>query len=149
MSERNLRDSVERWLIQDDYSFKEVDSKENKFKMTIKHAGSFALPLEIFEPINQKNILVLGIKVPLKNNQNARYLQLNDEEKTKFEKKVEDYCYSIQVVQRFFEEDGVKKVGVFIILDKEDQLNQPYFLETLRQVAEKSDKIAQYLMKTF
>ena len=149
MSGINLRNSVERWLIQDNNSFKQVDSPENNFKMIIKHAGSFALPLEIFEPKKQKNVLVLGIKVPLKNNQNARFLQLNEEEKIKFEKKVEVYCNSIQVISRFSDENGVKNVGVYVVLDKEEQINQPYFLETLRHVEEKSEKIAQYLLKTF
>ena len=149
MSQKNLRDSVERWLIQDNNKFKQVDSPENDFKIIIKHVGSFALPLEIFEPKKQKNVLVLGMKVPLKNNQNARFLQLNEDEKMKFEKKVEDYSNSIQVISKFSDENGVRNVGVYVVLDKDEQINQPFFLDSLRHVEEKSEKIAQYLLKTF
>ena len=37
-----------------------------------------------------------------------------------------DFCYSIQAISKFFDEDGMKKVGVYIVLDKKEQLNQPH-----------------------
>ena len=42
-----------------------------------------------------------------------------------------DFCYSIQAINKFFDEDGMKKVGVYIVLDKKEQLNQPNFIATL------------------
>ncbi len=51
-----------------------------------------------------------------------------------------DFCYSIQVVNKFFDEDGMKKVGVYIVLDKKEQLNQPNFMITLTKIIEVSEK---------
>lgn len=144
-----LRDNVERWLVHESYVFKETKNPDASFQITVKHVGTFGNPLDIFEPKNQPNVLVLGSKVPFKNNQIIRYRNLTQEEKERFEKKVADYCYSIQAVYRFFVEDGKNKVGVYIVLDKEEQLNQIYFVESLQRIAEMSDKTNQFLMKTF
>ena len=149
MSVRNLRESVERWLIHENYSFKNAQTEEDSFRISIKHVGSFGNNLEIFEPKKQPNVLVIGSKCPLKNNQNARYLKLTDKEKENFEKKIADYCYSIQAIHRFLDENGKKIVGVYAVLDKKDQLNQVDFGETIQKVIEMSDKTSQYLMKAF
>ena len=145
----NLRDNVERWLIHENYKFNEEKSVENSFQMSIKHVGSFGNIVEIFQPKNQPNVLVLGSKIPLKNNQNVRYLRLSDVEREKFEKKVSDFCYNIKAVHRMSEENGKKVVGVFVILDKEEQFNQHSFLEGLQNVIEMSDKTSQFLIKAF
>ena len=149
MSTRRLRDNVERWLTHENYKFKDVTTDEDSFRVLIKHTGSFGNNLEIFEPKNQPNVLVLGAKCPLKNNQNARYLRLSEAEQERFEKKVADYCYSIQAIHRFLDENGKKIVGVYAVLDKEEQLNQVDFTETIQKVVEMSDKTTQFLTKTF
>lgn len=149
MSNGHLRDNVERWLTHENYKFKDIMTDEDSFRILIKHIGSFGNNLEIFEPKNQANVLVLGSKCPLKNNQNARYLKLTNYEKEKFENKVADYCQSIHAIHRFMDENGKKMVGVFAVLDKEEQLNQVDFTEAIQKVAEMSDKMTQYLMKTF
>ena len=78
-----------------------------------------------------------------------RYNQLNEKEKANFEKKMTDFCYSIQAINKFFDEDGMKKVGVYIVLDKKEQLNQPSFIATLPKIIEISEKTAQFLYKSF
>ena len=145
----NLRDNVERWLVQENYSFNEAKTEEDNFKIIIKNVDTFGINLEIFEPKQQANILVIGIKVPLKNNQMMRFLKLGEKEKENFEKKITDFCYSIKAINRFFDEDGKKKVGVYIVLDKKEQLNQPSFTKTLVQIMEISDKTSQFLYKAF
>ena len=145
----NLRDNVERWLVQENYSFNEAKTEEDNFKIIIKNVDTFGNNLEIFEPKQQTNILVIGIKVPLKNNQMVRFLKLNENEKENFEKKITDFCYSIKAINKFFDEDGKKKVGVYIVLDKKEQLNQPSFTKTLTQIMEISDKTSQFLYKAF
>lgn len=145
----NLRDNVERWLIHENYKFNEEKSDENSFQMSIKHVGSFGNSVEIFQPKNQSNVLVVGSKIPLKNNQNVRYLRLSDVEREKFEKKVADFCYNIKAVHRMSEENGKKVVGVFVVLDKDEQFNQNSFLESLQNVIEMSDKTSQFLIKAF
>ena len=145
----NLHENVERWLIQENYSFKEIKTKEDNFKITIKNANAFNNNLEIFEPKQQLNILVIGIKIPLKTNQMRRFLKLNQNEKGNFEKKITDFCYSIKAINKFFDEDGMKKVGVYIVLDKKEQLTQPYFTKTLAKIVEISDKTSEFLYKAF
>ncbi len=146
---KNLRDNVERWLVHENYSFNEVKSADNSFKVAIKHVGSFGNTVEIFQPKNQPNVMIVGSKIPLKNNQNAKYLKLNESERTKFEKKVADFCYSIKAVHRMSEEYGKKIVGVFVVLDKEEQFNQQTFHKGIQNVIEMSDKTSQFLIKAF
>ena len=145
----NLHEDVQRWLIQENYSFNEAKTEEDNFKIIIKNVDTFGNNLEIFEPKQQANILVIGIKVPLKNNQMMRFLKLNEKEKENFEKKITDFCYSIKAINKFFDEDGKKKVGVYIVLDKKEQLNQPNFIATLPKIIEASEKTAQFLYKAF
>ena len=145
----NLHENVERWLIQENYSFNEIKTKEDNFKVIIKNADGFGNNLEIFEPKQQANILVIGIKIPLKTNQMIRFLKLNQNEKGNFEKKITDFCYSMKIINKFFDEDGIKKVGVYIVLDKKEQLTQPSFTKTLTKIIEMSDKIGQFIYKSF
>ena len=144
----NLRDSVERWLVQDGYSITETKTEDN-FKIIVKNIDAFSNDLEIFEPKQQPNVLVIGVKIPLKGKQMMRYNQLNEKEKENFEKKMTDFCQSIQAINKFFDEDGMKKVGVYIVLDKKEQLNQPSFIATLPKIIEISEKTAQFLFKSF
>ena len=85
---QNLRESVERWLIHENYTFEELKSNQDKFKFVIKNVDALGNNLEIFEPNQQLNILVIGIKIPLKNNQMMRFLKLNKIEKENFEQKI-------------------------------------------------------------
>ena len=145
----DLHEDVQRWLIQENYSFNEAKTEEDNFKIIIKNADAFGNNLEIFEPKQQANILVIGIKVPLKNNQMVRFLKFTGNEKENFEKKITDFCYSIKAINKFFDEDGKKKVGVYIVLDKKEQLTQPSFTKTLTKIIEMSDKIGQFIYKSF
>ena len=146
---QHLHESIERWLIHENYTFEELKSNEDKFKFVIKNADAFGNNLEIFEPKQQLNILVIGIKIPLKNNQMVRFLKLNQVEKENFEQKITDFCYSIKAVNKFFDEDGKKKVGVYVVLDQKEQLVQPFLIETLFKIVEMSDKTNQFLHKSF
>ncbi len=146
---QRLHESIERWLIHENYTFEELKSNQDKFKFVIKNADAFGNNLEIFEPKQQLNTLVIGIKIPLKNNQMVRFLKLNQVEKENFEQKITDFCYSIKAVNKFFDEDGKKKVGVYVVLDQKEQLVQPFFIETLLKIVEMSDKTSQFLHKSF
>ena len=146
---QHLHESIERWLIHENYTFEELKSNQDKFKFVIKNADAFGNNLEIFEPKQQLNTLVIGIKIPLKNNQMVRFLKLNQVEKDIFEQKITDFCYSIKAVNKFFDEDGKKKVGVYVVLDQKEQLVQPFFMETLLKIVEMSDKTNQFLHKSF
>ena len=47
---QHLHESIERWLIHENYSFEELKSNQDKFKFVIKNADAFGNNLEIFEP---------------------------------------------------------------------------------------------------
>ena len=57
---KNLHESVERWLVQENYSFNETKTEDN-FKIIIKNVDAFSNNLEIFEPKQQANVLVLSL----------------------------------------------------------------------------------------
>ena len=149
ISMQNLRESVERWLIHENYTFEALKSNQDKFKFIIQNVDALGNNLEIFEPNQQLNILVIGIKIPLKNNQMVRFLKLNQMEKENFEQKITDFCYSIKAINKFFDEDGKKKVGVYVVLDKKEQLIQSFFTETLIKIVEMSDKTSRFLHRSF
>ena len=113
------------------YHLKIIKNPENTFEILVKHAGPAGVPVEIFEPKAQQGILVIGSKVIMKNNQIARYLGFNEEEKEKFEKKVADYCYSIQAINKNTTEDGKRKIGVYVVLDKEEKssINKEFLMQ--------------------
>ena len=144
-----LKDSVERWLVHKGLSFDEIKDEENSFHMLVKHAGQFGVPMDIFEPKSQPGVLVIGAKVIMKNNQIARYLGFSKEEKKKFEKKVNDFCNSIQAINRMIVEDGKQKIGVFVVLDDKNYINQQTFFDTMDKVSDMHEKTSRFLLKTF
>ena len=85
----------------------------------------------------------------MKNNQIARYLGFSQEEKERFEKKVADYCYSVQAINKFITEDGKQKVGVYVVLDDKENINQQTVFDAIDKVSEMHEKTSRFLMKTF
>ena len=144
-----LRNNVERWLIHENYSFKKTESNDSSFKFLINNGDGLGNNIEIFEPSQQENVLVVGVKVEFKTKLIRRFLELNENEQEKIKSKIADFCYSIKAVNKFLDEDGKKKVGVYIILDKQEQLNQPFFMETLQNLTEMSEKTNRFLIKAF
>ncbi|NND85855.1 MAG: DUF2299 family protein [Nitrosopumilus sp.] len=149
MNATRLRDGVERWLIHEGLSFEAVKNAENNFQILVKHAGKTGIPIEIFEPKGQPGILVIGAKVVMKNNQIARYLGFNQQEKENFEKKVADFCYSIQAINKNITEDGKQKIGVYVVLDDKENINQQTVIDAIESVSEKHEKTSRFLLKTF
>ncbi len=91
----------------------------------------------------------MGAKVIMKNNQISRYLGFSLEEKERFEKKVGDYCYSLQAIHKVIEEDGKQKIGVYAVLDGKVDVNQQVLFDTINRVSEMHEKTARFLLKTF
>ncbi len=149
MSASRMRDNVERWLTHEGHSFEEVKNTENSFQILLKHAGQYGIPAEIFEPKAQLGILVIGSKVIMKNKQIARYLGFNEEEKGIFEKKVSDFCSSIHAINKMITEDGKLKIGVYVVLDDKENINQQTVFDAIDRVSEMHEKAARFLMKTF
>ena len=106
-----IRDNVERWLVHENYEFKQVKSDDAAFKILIKNSDGLGNDTEVFEPKGQENILVIGIKISLKTKQQIRFRELNETEQENFKQKIDDFCYSIKAVHKFLDEDGKKSVG--------------------------------------
>lgn len=148
-NESQLRNNVERWLIHENYSFKDVKSNEDSFRIRIKEVGSFNIPIEIFEPNAQPGVLVLGGKVFLRNPQTARYNKLTDSEQEKFKNSVKDFCDSIRAIHKIFKEDGKVVIGIYLVLDKIERFTQGNVLVALGKITEMSEKTYQFINKTF
>ena len=144
-----LRDNVERWLIHENYRFKNLKSDENTFCLRVKDVGSFEIPIEIFEPKKQLGVLVIGAKVFFKNRQTARYNNLTEPEREKFHNSVKDYCDSIQAIHKIFKEDGKVVIAVYVVLDKVDRFTQDMVLNSIGNVIEMGEKTSQFVFKTF
>ena len=142
-----LRDNVERWLVHENYEFEQMKSDEASFKILIKNSDGLGNDTEVFEPKGQENILVVGIKIALKTKQQLRFRELTEIEQENYKKKIDDFCYSIKAVHKFLDEDGKKMVGVYIVLDKQEHLNQPSFFKTLQEITEMSEKTNRFLIK--
>lgn len=144
-----MRNNVERWLVHEGLSFIDKKNPENTFEILVKHAGTASVPIDVFEPKAQQGILVIGSKVIMKNKQIARYLGFNEEEKTRFEKRVTEYCHSIQAINKNTTEDGKRMIGVYAVLDKEENINQQGLFDAMDRVSQMHEKTARFLLKTF
>jgi len=144
-----LRDGVERWLTHENYTFNLSNSDDTSFKILIKNGDGLGNNIEIFEPKGQESILVIGVKVSFHHKLIRRFLELNETEQEKIKTKIADFCYSIKAVHKFLDENGKKMVGVYIVLDKPEQLNQPFFIKTLQEIIEMSEKTNRFLIKAF
>ena len=144
-----LRDSVERWLIHENYSFKLSNTDDTSFKILIKNGDGLGNNIEVFEPREQEKILVIGVKVSFHHKLIRRFLELNESEQETIKTKITNFCYSIKAVHKFLDENGKKMVGVYIVLDKPEQLNQPFFIKTLQEIIEMSEKTNRFLIKAF
>ena len=144
-----LHDSVERWLIHENYPMNKTQSDADTFKFIIKNGDGLGNNIEIFEPKQQEWILIIGVKLELKTKLITRFLELNETEQEKLKTKIADFCYSIKAVHKFLDEDGKKKAGVYIVLDKPEQLNQAFFMKTLENIVTMSEQTNRFLIKTF
>ena len=144
-----LHDSVERWLIHENYPMNKTQSDVDTFKFIIKNGDGLGNNIEIFEPKQQEGILIVGVKVELKTKLITRFLELNETEQEKLKTKIADFCYSIKAVHKFLDDDGKKKAGGYIVLDKPEQLNQAFFMKTLEDIIAMSEQTNRFLIKTF
>jgi uncharacterized protein YgbK (DUF1537 family) len=149
MSAARMRDNMERWLIHEGHSFDEIKNPENSFQILVKHAGQYDIPIEIFEPKSQPGIIVIGAKVVMKTKQISRYLGFTEAEKKRFETRVLDFCNSIQAISKVITEDGKQKIGVYVVLDDKENINQQSVFNAIDSVSEMHEKTSRFLMKTF
>ena len=144
-----MRDNMERWLIHEGHSFEEIKNPENSFQILVKHAGQYGVHVEIFEPKSQPGIIVIGAKIVLKTKQISRYMGFNADEKKRFEGRVLEFCNSIQAISKVITEEGKQKLGVYVVLDDKENINQQRVFDAIDRLSEMYEKTSRYLMKTF
>ena len=149
MSISRMQNNVERWLTHEGLPFKYVKNSESVFQILVKHAGKQGIPIDVFEPKGQPGILVIGAKVVMKNNHIARYLRFSTEERVKFGEKIDDFCYSIQAINKIIAEDGKQKIAVYVVLDDKENINQQTLFDAIDSVSDKHEKTSRFLLKTF
>lgn len=148
MTASRLYNNVERWLVHQGLRFKAVSNPESTFCISVSDAGSYGVPIEMFEPKSQPGVLVVGAKVSLKDGQIARYLGFSQAEKKRFEDKVSGFCASIRAVSRNITEDGKPKIGVYVVLDSGNIIQQDLF-DAMDRTADMHEMTARFLIKTF
>ena len=67
----------------------------------------------------------------------------------KFANKVADFCNSIYAINKIISEDGKQKIGVYVVLDDKENINQQTVFDALDRISELHEKTARFLMKTF
>jgi len=144
-----MRDNMERWLIHEGHSFEEIKNLENSFQILVKHAGQYGNPVEIFEPKAQPGIIVISAKIVLKTKQISRYMEFSADEKKRFESRVLEFCNSIQAISKVITEEGKQKVGVYVVLDDKENINQQSVFDAIDRLSEMYEKTSRFLMKTF
>lgn len=144
-----MQNNTERWLVHEGLRFKYAGSDSDAFRFTISGPEDVRdINTEIFEPAGQPGIIVIGRKCPFGTRQNVRYQNMTESERQKVRERISAYCNSIGAVHRFSAEAGRETVGVYIVLDSEDRLNQMAFSDSLKQITEMSDGVKEYLMRT-
>lgn len=149
MNRPKLQDDVERWLVHENYRFGLAKTEDDSFRIVLRGQGTYGMPVEIFEPVKQQGVIVLGYKIYLQNRHTARFLRLNEEEQQKFKASIKDFCDSIGAIQRVFREDGKVVVGVYVVLDKVDTFTQQIIMDAIAQVIELGEKTNRFIIKTF
>ncbi len=144
-----LRDDIERWLTHKSLTFTENKNDTNSFHFKIKYADEFGMQFEIFEPKRQPGVLVIGAKVTMNNNQNARYLAFSKEEKELFETKITEYCKTIRAINRNTMENGRYRIGIYVVLDKPDDINQQSVFDAMDDASKMHEKVTRFMLKTF
>ena len=145
----HLADKIERWLVHENYQFTSLKSSENDFHFILKNFGSYNIPIEVFEPKKQAGVIVLGGKIFLPNKQTARYLKLLESEQQKCKDSLKMFCDSIRAIHKIFREDGKVVVSVYLVLDNVKVLSQELLMTSINHILEMSEKVNQYIMKTF
>ena len=126
-----------------------VKPHENLFTIIIKRADIYGNQIKMFCTRQYPDTLVIESTVPLKNNQNARYLRLNDTQKENFVKKIYDFCKSIQARTKISRQNGKLIIGVFVTIQDQEMFNQKDVIDTVTLVIEKGEKMSRFLLKTF
>lgn len=60
-----------------------------------------------------------------------------------------DFCYSLQAISKMITEDGKQKVGVYVVLDDKENINQQTVFDAIERVSEMHEKTSRFLLKTF
>lgn len=143
-----MQNNTERWLVHEGLRFRYEDSDTDQFKVIITgNADARDAGTEIFEPSKQPGIIVIGRKCPFGTEKNIRYSNMTESERQQIMGRISTYCNTIGAVHRFYTINGRRTVGVYIVLDSSNKINQSYFSDSLGQIVEMYDKVNNYLKR--
>ena len=77
------------------------------------------------------------------------YFPPKQRHKAKFANKVAGFCNSIYAINKIISEDGLQKIGGYVVLDDKENINQQTVFDALNGVSEMHEKTSRFLMKTF
>ena len=139
-----LYDKVTRWLTHLEFDFKEEKSEDFTFQIKLDGFNEMI----IFEPKNQKGVLVIGtkIKYPGKINDNYK-INYNKEEKDILKLITAEHAEKLFAVFRFHDELDAIKAGVYVVMDNSDQHNLKIFEQSLKKVSEMGEKMNKFLIE--
>ena len=145
----NMQENITRWLIHNDLTFQIKENPENTTHIIVDANQGRIPPIEMFEPIAQPGILVIGAKVPMKNKHMTRYLKFNKSEKERFAHRVQDFCTYIEAISKITIEYGKLLIGVYIVLDDKEKIHQESVFNAMDVVAKMHEKTSNFIAKTF
>lgn len=143
------QNNVERWLVHEGLKFKYQKDNDVNFKVVISGpAGVRDIDTEVFEPVKQPGVIVIGRRCAFGTGQNKRFLDMNTSEQQRVQGRLAEYCNSMRIVHRFFEDDGRSIVGAYIVIDSADKQNQLDFSESLQQITKMADQIKEHIRRS-
>jgi hypothetical protein len=139
-----LYDKVTRWLTHLECDFREEKNEDFIFQVKLDGFNEII----IFEPKNQKGVLVIGtkIKYPSKINHNYK-INYNNEEKYILILITKEHADNIFAVFRFHDELDSIKAGVYVVMDKSEQHNLKIFEQSIKEVSEMGEEMNKFLIE--
>jgi|TARA_B110000495_G_C22832290_1_gene485577 hypothetical protein len=150
MNEYQLFDNVTRWLNHEGYEYSKdnveklfhIKKEETLFLKKIKNYYG----VHIFEPKEQKGILVIGIEIKIPGSIHKSYHESYVEnDKKNLMANLENYAMGIGAIHRFYPDPNAIKSGVYIVLDSKQKLNFESFMESMKKIVIMEDSMNTFL----
>lgn len=144
-----IQSNVERWLIHEGLRFKyQKPDDDHSFKVVISGPPDVRdMGTEIFEPVKQPGVIVVGRGCPFGTRLNQRFLNMTASEQQRVQERIAEYCNYVGAVHRFLIDSGRNIVGVYVVIDSADRQNQSDFSESLRQITRISDQVKEHIRR--
>ena len=150
MNEHQLFDNVTRWLNHEGYEYSKnnveklfhIKKEETLFLKKIKKYYG----VHVFEPKEQKGILVIGIEIKIPWSIHKLYHESYVEnDKKNLMANLENHAKEIGAIHRFYPDPNGIKSGVYIVLDSKQKLNFTSVIESMKKIVMMEDSMNKFL----